>query len=96
MTIDQASLRKLLLDGFEFRHGHVFIGRINNRPPASTEWQVHSDDHRHLFSALYAPHELEIAVDKFCLILNQIEDRKSGKPKPATRPSKSMSTVSAL
>lgn len=85
MKVNQTQVKQMLLDGFELRLGHVFIGRVKYRIPAPYHYQVQSEDHRFLFSALYYPEEIESAVDKFCLIINQIEERKRGKSRGAKK-----------
>lgn len=76
MKMKKRILEMLLCD-FDVSKGRVSIFRLNSAVP---RYQVLSEDFRHPYCQTYDELEMEIAVDKFLLILNLIKD-KSDKSK---------------
>lgn len=71
-------IKDMLLCGFDIIQGRVSVFRINGQ---ITRYQVFSDDYRFLFNAVYSEENIDIAVDKFLLIVNQIRSTNDKKIK---------------
>jgi hypothetical protein len=71
-------IKDILLCGFDIIQGRVSVFRINSQ---ITRYQVFSDDYRFPFNAVYSEEDIDIAVDKFLLIVNQIRSTNDKKIK---------------
>lgn len=72
--------------GYELTKGRVVLSELNGKV---RRYQVYSDDFRFPFSAVYNETDLDIAVDKFILIINEIK-RTNDKHKKSKAENKSV------
>lgn len=71
-------IKEMLDLGFDIIHGRASIYTIRGH---INRIQVYSDDYRFPYSAVYNEDEIDIAVDKFILVINQIRQSHDKKLK---------------